>query len=278
MFEHIEDGDECNGDTHEKCKAVDRIVTALRYYQELVLSASTVKYGKDPRAVFNSFCNDLYPKGALLNDYIHWVMNHKDEQSINAIRKRLNFTCESAKQCGATTRHYRDRTQDDNGGDEMESSWFTEQMDRVHFNIYHLHELGLRVSAEVLESEVGPDDDEKQDESHLFDLAIKRMAREMQGKRGVFDMERLNGSANSKFTMKIDGVKMTEGECPSILSFLTLFPCFSPCSTQRTRKRDEERHFAQEILGATARRDDIERIVSIYANPRLRYGLHRIRC
>ena len=216
VFEHVEDGDECNGKPHEKCKAMERIITALRYYQQLVLSANTVKYGKDPRAVFNSFCNDLYPKGAMLNDYIHWVLHHKDEESLKAIRKQLNFICESAKQCGATTRHYRDRTQGDNEGDNDESSWFTEQMDRVHFNIYHLHELGLRVSAEVLESEVGPDDDEKQDESHLFDLAMKRMAREMKEKRGVFGSERLDGSTNAKFTLKVDCTKGPEGMIPML--------------------------------------------------------------
>ena len=147
----------------------------------------------------------------MLNDYIHWVLRHKDEKSIDAIRKQLNFVCESAKKCGATTRHYRDRTQDDSAGDETQSSWFTEQMDRMHFNIYHLHELGLRVSADVLESEVGPDDDEKRDETHLFDFAMKRMAREMKRKRGVFGTERLNGSANTKFGLKIDGTKESDG-------------------------------------------------------------------
>ena len=274
IFEHIEDDDECHGDTHEKCKAVDRIITALRYYQQLVLSANTVKYGKDPRAVFNTFCNDLYPKGAMLNDYIHWVMNHKDEQSMKAIRKQLNFVCDSAKNCGATTRHYRDRTQDGNGGDETESSWFTEQMDRVHFNIYHLHELGLRVSAEVLESEVGPDDDEKQDESHLFDLAMKRMAREMKEKRGIFGSERLNGSANAKFALKVDGAKESDGMYPLSRWHFVYFVYFSAqlaisqtvydlhefhlFQSKRKRKRGEERHFDDEILGTNEGRVGVE--------------------
>ena len=209
LFEKIDDEDHCHGDTHEKCKAVERIVAALRYYQHLVLSPNTTKYGKEPRAVFDTFCEDLYPKGIMLNDYIHWVLNHKDERSIDAIRIRLNFVCDSAKKCRATTRHYRDRRDDGNEADDTESSWFTEQMDIVHFNIYHLHEAGLRVSAEVLESEVAPDD-EKQDESHLFDLAVKRLAKEMMAKSAAFGNERLNGSENVKFTLKVNEINGVE--------------------------------------------------------------------
>ena len=189
---------------------MERIVAALKYYQHLVLSTNTTKYETDPWAVFNTFCEDLYPKGVMLNDYIHWVLNHKDERSIDAIRKRLNFVCDSAKKCGATTRHYRDRRQDGNVAEDTESSWFTEQMDTVHFNIYHLHDVGLRVSAEVLESEVAPDD-EKQDESHLFDLAIKRLSKEMRAKGAAFGNERLNGSDNVKFTLNVNEMNGTDG-------------------------------------------------------------------
>ena len=210
VFEHVEDDDECNGKQCEKCKAMERIVAALKYYQHLVLSPNTKKYGDDPRLTFNSFCEMLYPKGVMLNDYIHWVLNHKDEESIKDIRKQLNYVCDSAKKCGATTRHYRDRRQDGNASDEEEANWFIEQMDLMHFNIYHLHELGLRVAAEVLESEVAPDD-EKQDESQLFDLAMKRMAKEMRAKQKAFGNERLDGSANTKFSLTVDGGNDADG-------------------------------------------------------------------
>ena len=123
LFKHFEDGDDCDGKKHEECKAVDRIVAALRYYQHLVLSANMAKYGKDPRVLFNKFCEDLYPKEAMLNDYIHWVLHHNDPQRVKAIRERLNYVCESAKKCGATTRHYRDRRQDGIGGDEIEANF-----------------------------------------------------------------------------------------------------------------------------------------------------------
>ena len=210
LFKHIQDDVHCDGSTHEKCKAVERIIAALRYYQHLVLSPNAAKYGKDARILFHTFCEDLYPKGVMLNDYIHWVLNHKDEESIYAIRKRLNYVCDSAKKCSATTRHYRDRRQDKVGADDIESNWFTEQMDRLHFNIYHLHELGLRVSAEVLESEVAPDD-EIQDESHLKDLAMKRLAKQLRAKRAEFGTERLDGSVNAKFTLKVHEMKEIGG-------------------------------------------------------------------
>ena len=204
IFEHIESGDHCDGDHHADCKAIERVSTALNYHWFLVNASMATKYGKDPQIAFRSFCEELYPKRVLLNDYIHWVLHHHDPQSAMAIRKQLHFDCESAKRCGATTRHYRDRREDGSGAaDEVESNWFGDKMDCIHFNVFHLHELGLRVTAEAAESELAPDDEE-QDESKSVDLALKRMAKEIAKKRTLFSTERLDGAANSKFTLKVD--------------------------------------------------------------------------
>ena len=202
LFEHIGDDDECTSIYDKECKAVDRIIAALEYYEHLVLSPFAAKYGDDPRLVFDSFCRDLYPKKVLLNDYIHWVLNHNDPESLLAMRKRLHFLCESAKNCGATTRHYRDRRHDGNEEDGVESSWYTDKMDCIHFNIHHLHELGLRVSPETIQTEDAPDNDNV-DEENSVDAAMKRMTKEIDSKRSAFSSQRLNGSKNSKFTVQI---------------------------------------------------------------------------
>ena len=209
LFEQIQIGDHCRGKHGAECHAVDRVVAALDYYQFLVLTPKAAEYGKEPRTAFTSFCHELYPKRVMLNDYIHWVLHHNDPESIKAIRGRLHFLCESAKRCGAATRHFRNRrddcNDDDDGNDDddVTSNWFIDKMDSIHFNVYHLTELGLRVPAEVMESELTPND-EKLDESNLVNEALRRMGMVIESKRAVFSSERLDGAVNSKFTLQID--------------------------------------------------------------------------
>ena len=229
IFENIADGDECDGDQVEECKSVDRIIAALEYYEHLVLSPFAAKYGDDPRLVFDGFCRDLYPKKTLLNDYIHWVLNHNDSDALMHMRQRLHFLCESAKHCGATARHYRDRRDDGNDADKVESSWYTDKIDCIHFNIRHLHEVGLRVSAETLLSETAPDDDQE-DGSERADDRLKRMKKEIASKRSAFSNQRLDGANNAKFTMKIANLKDVRVQGVSIYIFCVLFAHFMQCS------------------------------------------------
>ncbi len=211
VFQEIHSGDHCDGDGHAECGAMVRVTTALNYHMFLVSASMASKYGSDPVMAFTSFCEELYPKRALLNDYIHWVLHHHDAESAMVLRKQLHFVCESAKRCGATTRHYRDRRGDGSGAaDGVESNWFIDKMDCIHFNVYHLHELGLRVPADTAQSVLAPDGDE-QDESQSVDLALKRMAETVEAKRALFSTERLDGAANSKFTLQINEQKGGDG-------------------------------------------------------------------
>lgn len=180
---------------------MDRVVAALDYYQFLVLGAAAAELVEDPKSTFTAFCDELYPKRMLMDDYIHWVLHHKDPENIKALRARLHFICESAKLCGATSRHYRERQNDGKGADDA-TNWFTEKMDVLHFNVYHLHELGLRVEPDVIQKEVATDHEET-DEAHSVKLALQRMAEVVEAKRAAFSTERLDGNSNSKFTLKV---------------------------------------------------------------------------
>ena len=88
----------------------------------------------------------------------------------------------------------------------MEYHYGIDRLDSIHFVVHHLNELGLRVSAEAMENELVPDDEEK-DEAHLTDLALKRMAAVIESKRTLFSNQRLDGVTNSKFTLQIDEQK-----------------------------------------------------------------------
>ena len=164
------------------------------------------KYGDDPRAAFVDFCDQLYSKKEMLNDYIHFQEHHSDPKTIDHIQGRLYMKCESAQKCGATSRHYRDRGDGDNDGNGLESSWCIDRIDSIHFTVNHLTELGLRVNMSDVESELAADGQEVVD-SDSVDVALKRLAEVIKAKRATFSNERLDGTTNSKFTLQVDEVK-----------------------------------------------------------------------
>lgn len=122
---------------------------------------------------------------------------------MDEIKGRLKFQCENASTCGATSRHYRDRRQDindinneDDGA--VESCWFVDRIDGIHFMVHHLTELGLRVQNNSLQSIGG-----------VASHKLKAMGKEIDSKRNRFSSERLDGNSNLKFTINVD--EMTDG-------------------------------------------------------------------
>ena len=221
VFQHIQSGDQCDGKHPGTCKGLDRMIAALDYHQCTIVNPLQEKYGDDPKATFISFCDELYPKTTMLDDYVHFVEHHADPSSLEYIKGRLHLKCESATKCGATTRHYRDRADDHNDG--IESVWCIDRIDSVHFMIHHLTELGLRVSLETKESAV-VSDDEKQVDLDVVDHDLKRTVKEVDSKRAVFSNERLDGIENTKFTLQISE-KMT-GTAKGTDGMLSLYILF----------------------------------------------------
>ena len=200
LFENIASDDLCV-EHHEKCLCLDRVVAALKYYQFLVLSRITKNHLDNPKEMFGEFCDKYYPKHFFLDDYIHWISHHKSAEQTMAIRERLHFVCDSAKLCGAVTRHYRDRRAD-GGGDDATTNWYTDVMDAIHFNLYHLEELGLRTQIESIDCELASDD-EKRDDRECVNDCLKKMIREVDSKRNTFRTGRLDVATNSKFNLQV---------------------------------------------------------------------------
>ena len=220
VFRKIDCDDHCDG-KNGYCKVVERIIAALDYHQFLVNGGLDAKYGDDLVAAFTAFCEELYPKTAILNDYIHFVTHHADAKGLEYIRGRLHFKCDSAAKCGSTSRHYRDRREHgDNGSSDLVSNWFIDRIDSIHFMVHHLHELGLRVSVETMQSELKIDD-EIDDKLHLVDLGLKRMAQEIELKRALFSNERLDGVQNAKFSLHI--AMLTDGTFCGHICILSAF-------------------------------------------------------
>lgn len=190
----------CDGEHCEKCEGLQRVITALDKHQKFLDSRN------DDNTAFLAFLDKHYPSNVLLNDYIHFVEHHADQNSIEFIRSRLQRGCESAVDCGATARHYRDRRDEKTNGNMIESNDLMDRIDSIHFMVHHLHELGLRVSVKMPGSVVD-EDDEKYSKSELKTLALKEMSDEVDAKKAHFTTERLDGVANSKFTLQINKKK-----------------------------------------------------------------------
>ena len=213
IFKNIDPEDHCDGDTHKECNALKRTISALEYHQFVVNTALNEKYAGDAKRAFVAFCRDIYTKQCLLDDYIHFIEHHADTKSLEDIRGRLRFKCGNAKKCGATGRHYRDRRNDSNNGDDgndEESKWFIDRIDGIHFMVHHLIELGMRVQMDALQNEVKHDDDDE-NMVNAVDFALQRMGQEIESKRQQLSSDRLDDSANSKFTIKVDEVKENDG-------------------------------------------------------------------
>ena len=148
----------------------------------------------------------------MLNDYIHFVEHHADPKSIEYIRNRLHFDCHSVAKCGATTRHHRERRDDEHRESKDEASnWFIDRVDSIHFMVYHLTEVGLRVSKEETMGNEAKRDDEEEDEKEFVDLALKRMDEVITAKRKAFSPQRLSGGKDSKFKLQIKGQDAENG-------------------------------------------------------------------
>jgi len=212
VFEDAEGGGHCDGKHSANCKALDRITAALDYHHFLVNTPLGDKYGNDPKESFISFCRELYPKRSMLNDYIHFIDHHADPSSIEEIQNRLHFKCESAKNCGASSRHYRDRRHF--GGvevDKLDSDWFIRRIDAVHHMVHHLKEFGLRISSKVELQKVVDSEEDQEDDDKLVDAALKEMSKEIAAKKKEFKTERLDGTTNSKFTLNANVVEGEQG-------------------------------------------------------------------
>ena len=134
-------------------KAMDRIVAILEYHQFVMNNELNEKCDGDLKKVFISFCRDIYTQKSMLDDYIAFTEHYADTKSLEEIKNRLKFHCENANKCGSTGRHYRDRRQDSHKeeDDDVDTKWFIDRVDSIHFMVHHMVQLGMRVNMSSLE-------------------------------------------------------------------------------------------------------------------------------
>ena len=196
-----------------KCGAVDRVVQCLKYWSVIT------KILDDPMAAkqaLTAFCDEHYGQDAVLRDHIHFLDKHSDPNSVREIAGRFQMDCDGVGQCRGTLRHFRGRgglKQDVEA--EKATNFYVETVDSLHFYLFHLEEMGLRVPIELIESALKRVDEEKDEES-LVDEGAKVMVKQIAAKKKAVRVDRFDGNNNVKFnvatTSKIGGGDMTKGK------------------------------------------------------------------
>ena len=211
LFQNMEHHDDCKEDEH--CPAVQRILQSLDLFAALKSSTGPIpkEHGDGADEEFTEFMDRHYGESNVVIDYVHFLDRHFEPDSLRKIAKRLRFGCDAVGRCKGTQRRFRER-----GGSGMEqkeettTNHYIDTLDTVHFLLCHLDETGLRVPAELLQSEIKAVDEEE-DEDTLVDAVIQRMTREIASRRRVLGVDRFDGATNSKFNIstmetKVDGV------------------------------------------------------------------------
>ena len=189
--------EECRGDAD--CAAIDRLVQSLDLWADL----ESKEEAESAQSAFTSFCDLHYGDSNVVRDYIHFVDHHSEQETVRKIAERLRVQCRGVSECGDTLRHFRRRSGSRRDEEEEDAvNFYLDTMHSLHFYLCHLEEMGLRVPAELLQTETERKAvDEEQDEGPLVDAVIKRMAQHIAKRRNLLTVQRLDGSTNTKFNI-----------------------------------------------------------------------------
>ena len=154
IFKEMEIKKDCGANLSD-CPSLHRIKSLMTYHR------LTAMKGAEGQALFIEFCDNMYSKQALLTDYIHFITKHSDRDSKATIVAELKCECPSVDKCARTERHLRDR-----GRDQAEHiNFYIDTFDTIHFNLFHLEHVGLRV-ADVVDSKGDGYDEQKDADEH----------------------------------------------------------------------------------------------------------------
>ena len=184
-----------------RCVAMERMVAILNYYNSLMLYTNTT----DDQylilmAQFVEFCDKHYGERMMLEDYIHCITEHHDNNSIMKMRAGSKWQCfVDFQKCRIIHSHYRDRSQ----YEKEPVAFYIEIMDTMHYNLLHLEDVGLRVN-------LPSNNNNARNITGLVDESLLKMSKTIQRKRQRYPVRRLNGGVKStKFSIFSKNVKRT---------------------------------------------------------------------
>eukprot|EP01084_Bolivina_argentea_P238634 400903_1 len=144
MFEYDID-DKCDtesDDPFEECNVVKRLICGLQYYSSL-----NVVNDKNDQDKFNKFICNVYH--TFLDDYTHLINihAHKLENIHKSLLLSNKFEICDIRKCAFTGRHEGMNDQNDKEKRaDFVLHFYENTMDSLHFYLFHLFDVGLRVS------------------------------------------------------------------------------------------------------------------------------------
>ncbi len=143
FVQHDDTCDKDSDDPTQTCDVVKRLIYGLQYYMSL-----DVKNKQEDQDEFNNFVCNVYH--TFLDDYIHLINVHADTlENINkSLLSSKKFKICDIKKCVFTGRHA--GTNNKNVNEKISDfvlHFYTNAMDTLHFYLFHLFDVGLRVSS-----------------------------------------------------------------------------------------------------------------------------------
>ena len=174
----------------------ERLALLLKKHQLLI--DSNRDNDEEERRALLEFVDATYTRQLLLEDYIAFFSARSDDDALRSQLLALQCRCDDAATCGGMPRHFRDRKRGKEQGDAVAANLFLDLIDTLHFNVFHLRHVGLRVDADTQQE----DNEEKKDDDDLVDPEMRRVAELIYRLRSEFAFERIDNTQNTKFTLK----------------------------------------------------------------------------
>eukprot|EP01084_Bolivina_argentea_P238632 400900_1 len=170
MFEYDID-DKCDtesDDPFEECNVVKRLICGLQYYSSL-----NVVNEKNDQNKFSQFICNVYHR--FLDDYSHLINihGHKLEDINKMLLLSDKFDVCDIKKCIFTSRHENTNNSNDNDSEsDSVLNFYTTTMDSLHFYLFHLFDVGLRVKSNPNDIDIK---DENDNNVKCFDKEFSRI-------------------------------------------------------------------------------------------------------
>ena len=202
---------ECNkqhiDNIEDLCIPLQRLKYALKLYSLLDITQNDEDCDQ-----FDSFINETYP--LLLDDYTHLIIQHQHQiYEINQLLlKSSSFNDCDVNQCPMTFRHNAYKPDEIQQNQQQSPAitmnkklnFYKTIMDSLHFFVFHLFDVGLRVHFDTFKGERKSEIDD--DDENKYDKELNKI------KTMVNDCKHLSQSLalfrnSSKFTVPIDNVQ-----------------------------------------------------------------------
>eukprot|EP01084_Bolivina_argentea_P113128 201695_1 len=141
------------------CKCLQRLSMGLKYYHKII----ETKMNESTKQKFSEFYCKTYTN--FLNDYIHFQKQHTTNEQLihisNELINELDFKICDLSKCGTLTRHYQQNKKFEETKIDIDDrfSFYCNCYDRLHYQFFHLFEMGLRIKPIEIDQQLSQNDD-----------------------------------------------------------------------------------------------------------------------